>query len=106
MMEAGEKQLVTWEVVAHGRVQGVAYRAFTQAMAARLGVTGWVRNERDGTVRAVLQHPDRQVLSDLLSTMRRGTPAAVVGDLDVTPLTDSERYELFIIRPNEIYDLE
>jgi acylphosphatase len=33
-----------------GRVQGVAFRAATQQEAERLGVTGWVRNEPDGSV--------------------------------------------------------
>lgn len=33
-----------------GRVQGVAYRAWTVGTAADLGLAGWVRNRRDGSV--------------------------------------------------------
>ncbi|MBT9253234.1 MAG: acylphosphatase [Brockia lithotrophica] len=38
-----------------GRVQGVGYRAFVLREATRRGITGWVRNEPDGTVTAEVQ---------------------------------------------------
>lgn len=38
------------DVTVTGRVQGVAFRAYTQQVAERLGVRGWVRNEPDGSV--------------------------------------------------------
>ena len=34
----------------HGRVQGVGYRQFAARAATEQAVTGWVRNEPDGTV--------------------------------------------------------
>ena len=40
-------------VIVHGQVQGVGYRAFVEREALRIGLDGWVRNRRDGTVEAV-----------------------------------------------------
>lgn len=45
---------VTVRVVIRGRVQGVGYRAWASDEAEALGLSGWVRNRRDGTVEAVI----------------------------------------------------
>ena len=37
-----------------GGVQGVGYRAWTRGQAIELGLTGWVRNETDGSVTALI----------------------------------------------------
>jgi acylphosphatase len=44
-----------------GRVQGVGYRDALRRQALALGLAGWVRNRRDGTVEAVLQGDARSV---------------------------------------------
>lgn len=60
-----------------GRVQGVAFRWYAQQEAVRLGVTGWVRNEVDGSV---LLHAegDEVAVSDLVAWCHHGPPSARV----------------------------
>ncbi|MBT8462776.1 MAG: acylphosphatase [Gemmatimonadetes bacterium] len=47
--------IVRREIVFRGRVQGVFFRATTQRIARGFDVTGWVRNEPDGSVRCVVE---------------------------------------------------
>ena len=51
------EDLVRVRVLAGGRVQGVAYRFYAEKCAARLGVTGWVRNLADGRVEVLAEGP-------------------------------------------------
>lgn len=46
---------VRYSITFTGRVQGVFFRATTQDVARRFAVTGWVRNERDGSVLCVAE---------------------------------------------------
>ena len=46
---------------ATGQVQGVGFRFFVQANAADLGLTGWVKNMRDGSVTMEIQGPEDKV---------------------------------------------
>ena len=68
----------TVQVRIEGRVQGVGYRAFVEMRAVELGLEGWVRNRRDGSVEAVLQGPE-EVVEAMLEECREGPPAASVG---------------------------
>jgi acylphosphatase len=67
-------------LVISGKVQGVYYRASMTEEAQRLGVKGWVRNRRDGTVEAQLQG-DSESVAMLIAWARRGPPAAVVSNV-------------------------
>ena len=72
----------TVHVRVEGRVQGVGYRAFVEMRAAELGLSGWVRNRRDGSVEAVLQgSPD--AVEAVLDACRAGPPASRVARLDI-----------------------
>ena len=51
------KELVRKRLVFHGLVQGVGFRWRAQTIARELGLTGWVRNEYDGSVAMELQGP-------------------------------------------------
>ena len=73
-----------------GRVQGVAFRAWTRAEAVRLGLRGWVMNRGDGSVLAHLEGP-REAVEAMLTLMWQGPGAARVQDVqaeDAAPEAD------------------
>jgi acylphosphatase len=80
---------MTVQVSITGRVQGVSFRAWAQAEARRLGLTGWVRNERDGSVSALLSGPDDAV-GTMIARLREGPPAARVADVVVVEAAAQE----------------
>jgi acylphosphatase len=69
-------------VVVHGRVQGVFFRGQTRDRARSLGLTGWVRNNSDGTVEAVFEG-DRERVESMIEWCRRGPAYASVDEVDV-----------------------
>ena len=79
-----------------GRVQGVAYRAWTKARAEALGLTGWVMNDQSGAVLAHLQGAPKAV-DQMVSDMWAGPGAAVVRDVQYRPI-EPENVKGFEIR--------
>ncbi|NBC95978.1 MAG: acylphosphatase [Deinococcus-Thermus bacterium] len=71
-----------------GRVQGVSFRAWTQAEARTLGLAGWVRNRADGSVEGVAAGPTEQV-DTLIERLRHGPRAARVADVATHPARDA-----------------
>ena len=63
-------------------MQGVYFRGEARARATSLGVAGWVRNERDGSVAAVFEGP-RERVESMVDWCRRGPRGAEVDDVDV-----------------------
>jgi len=84
-------------VVVAGRVQGVGFRDGMARAAARAGISGWVRNRREGTVEAVLQGSAAAVDS-VITWARRGPPAARVDGVEVTSLSCDTSLRTFEIR--------
>jgi acylphosphatase len=80
-----------------GRVQGVGFRYAMQREAQRLGIAGWVRNRRDGSVEALAQGTPESV-DALVAWARRGPPGARVADLQVEPGTAEDALEDFELR--------
>ena len=70
-----------------GRVQGVGFRWFAKDVAAREGVTGWVRNEPDGRVEALVEGEAEAVtrVERALRTGPRGARVATFNSYDEPP---------------------
>jgi acylphosphatase len=68
-----------------GRVQGVFFRSTTEEQARARGLTGWVRNARDGRVEVEVQGPSTAI-DDLIAESSSGPPAAHVTAVDVTEI--------------------
>ncbi|CAK9182613.1 unnamed protein product [Ilex paraguariensis] len=74
----------TVRIVIKGTVQGVFYRNWTVDNATELGLKGWVRNRRDGSVEALISGTPEKV-QEMEQRCRRGPPAAMVTGLEVFP---------------------
>jgi len=83
-----------------GRVQGVGFRWFVLRSARALGVTGWVRNTREGEVEVHATGEAARV-SELLEILRRGPAHAGVQSVVVEerPATDADVNAEFEIIP-------
>ena len=81
-MSPGDQPVVRRAVAVTGRVQGVSFRYHTVQQAERLGLTGWVRNHHDGSVRLEVQGPEG-VISDLVRWLHEGPPHARVDGVQV-----------------------
>jgi acylphosphatase len=84
------------EVTVHGMVQGVFFRVETRDRARSLGLSGWVTNAPDGTVRAAFEGDDERVES-MVEWCRRGPSGASVDSVDVS-WTELEGEQSFSIR--------
>lgn len=81
-----------------GLVQGVGFRSFVRREASKLGLSGWVRNEVDGSVSVYAVGGEDEIRA-LLDKIRVGPPASEVEELEVTWLEGPpERVEGFHIR--------
>jgi acylphosphatase len=84
-------------VIVKGRVQGVAFRHYTTRAAAQHGVTGWVANLSDGSVKACFEGEESAVRS-MVEWCRRGPEMAQVDELVEQPGTYTGDFTGFEIR--------
>ena len=77
-------------LIVHGRVQGVSYRRWTVTTATEKGLSGWVRNRRDGTVEMVVSGEEAAV-SAMQEACKRGPTLARVDKLEAIAWEGSVR---------------
>lgn len=91
-MEAAQAHLII-----EGRVQGVFFRAFTNEIAAQLGLNGWVKNLYDGRVEAVFEG-HKKLVDQAIDQCRKGPPGSYVTDVQVSWESPSGAYRGFEIK--------
>jgi len=81
-------------LIIEGRVQGVWFRESTRREAERLGVRGWVRNRREGTVEVLAEGPKENVRK-LVDWCHHGPPSARVMRVNETEESFQAEYGSF-----------
>ena len=94
MTENGKYQLHAY---IKGRVQGVGYRYNALQKAHELGLTGWIRNLRDGRVETLAQG-EHEDLNQYLVFLRKGSISADVRDIDYEFDEVQDEFEQFTVR--------
>lgn len=91
--------MIRKHVIVRGRVQGVGFRYITSSIASKYHVTGWVRNEYDGSVEIEVQGPEHRVKL-FLSELEKGYRFARIDSMDVTeiPTVNTLKEQQFRIR--------
>lgn len=84
-------------VIVTGLVQGVSFRYYTRREARRLDLTGWVRNEVDGSVKLIAEGQDDS-LKALLQFLGKGPPSARVQNVEVVWSQASGEFASFEVR--------
>ncbi len=87
---------VTAAVKISGRVQGVAFRHYTSQTANHHGVTGWVKNNPDGTVEALFEG-EESVVRAVLDWCARGPDAARVDSVRVCWVNPDDEHDSFSV---------
>lgn len=78
-----------------GKVQGVGFRFYTQKTAREMGVIGYVKNLRDGSVQ-IEAEAEKEVMEVFLSWVKRGPEWARVDDMTIQekPLEGFKGFEI------------
>lgn len=81
-----------------GRVQGVGFRWGTLRLAQQFGITGFVRNQADGTVYVEAQGPDETVTAFIRQLAAGPTPYAIVDRIKQTTGPRADYGDQFTVR--------
>ncbi|MDA2922945.1 acylphosphatase [Patescibacteria group bacterium AH-259-L07] len=81
----------------YGQVQGVFFRMHTQRKAQRLGLGGWVKNEKDGSVTAIAVGEEDK-LKEFINWAHHGSEFAQVDDIKIEWSEPKENFTNFEIK--------
>lgn len=80
-----------------GLVQGVSFRHYTKKTALSLGLTGFVKNLKDGSVEIIVQG-SKDNINKLINWCKKGPEQAKVENVKIKEINLTEKFNLFEIR--------
>ena len=83
--------------IVKGKVQGVFYREFTRREAESLGVSGFARNLKDGSVEIVAECEEKQ-LKEFEKRFRKGPLMAFISEIEIKEQPATGEFDGFDIR--------
>lgn len=91
-----ERKIIRRRILFYGRVQGVGFRYRARYVAESLRLTGWVRNEEDGTVTMEVQG-DEASIDRMLQMLQQDRYIDIV-DMDIKNLVIQENERNFEVK--------
>lgn len=86
------------KVIVHGTVQGIYFRDYAKAEALKLGVSGWVRNLKNGTSVETVVEGNADVVNQMVEWLKAGSPGSVITSVDITEERPAGETAAFNIR--------
>lgn len=85
------------KITVKGKVQNVAFRAYTHMKAKELGINGFVKNQDDGSVYIELE-AEKSLLEKMLLWFRKGSPNSKVKCIEIqeTTLSGFEQFKIMV----------
>ena len=89
--------MITAQIIINGLVQGVYFRYYTKKTALSLGLTGFVKNLKDGSVEIVVRG-NKDNINKLINWCKKGSEQAKVENVKIKEINLIEKFNLFEIR--------
>ena len=87
----------TVQLLIKGKVQGVFYRATARQVANSIGITGWIRNTREGNVEATVSGTEEQ-LQKFIAWCKKGSEKAIVDEVVVIEKEETSFDKFVVVR--------
>lgn len=89
--------MIRSHLLVHGHVQGVGFRYYTLQQAQSLQITGWVKNNVDGTVEIEAQGESEQ-LKRFIERVKKGSPFSKVQHVQIRTTDQLKNYRSFRLK--------
>lgn len=89
--------MITTQIIIVGLVQGVSFRHYAKKTAMSLGLTGFAKNLKDGSVEVLVQG-NKDNINKLIDWCKKGTEQAKVENIKIKEINLTEKFNLFEIR--------